>query len=226
VKDITKTLHKMKDLHSTDEDPDLNARIDEKEIKVAAVAKRLGFDDRNPKNLSIICRYVARMALNAAKRGLFVTGDTGTGKTFALMLIAERCKIKRRDAGYVTAQEFSNLVSKEGSYNAVKKFTTDLKAEAWHQGRWDTHSYEFVDLIIDDVGAENEAIHFGRHSESLVELIAARYDLWRERGVRTHFTSNLTTDQIEERYGKRIASRIFEMCWVTKFEGNDRRKER
>ena len=51
------------------------------------------------------------MILGEADRGLFVTGSVGTGKTLAMMLIQKQTMLRRRTAGFVTAQEFGNKVS-------------------------------------------------------------------------------------------------------------------
>lgn len=227
MEDITKTLKNMQASHQTqDADANIEEKISSKVEKLAPVLKGMGFDDRVPKNFKIISRYLARVILRVAPKGIFVTGDTGTGKTLAVMIISEQLSRRRRNAGYVTAQTFANEVSEKGAHKAVHEYTQELRAEKWVNGSWDMKSYEHVDLIIDDLGSETESIHYGQRTESMVELIAARYDMWRKYGCRTHITSNLTTDQIEARYGKRIASRLFEMCYVTKFEGADQRRAR
>lgn len=200
------------------------AILDAKAEKVGRRIVELGFDCKSAKNHRTISRYLAKMILGTADRGLFITGSVGTGKTLAMMLIQKQTMLRRQTAGFVTAQEFGNKVSEHGSYKTIIEYVDNLKAEDWKDGHWDMKSYRHVDLIIDDLGAETDATHYGVRTEPMIELVAARYDLWKARGARTHITTNLTTDEIAKRYGGRIESRIREMCYVTKFEGDDRRK--
>jgi DNA replication protein DnaC len=202
------------------------AVVEAKAKKVGEAIRAMGFDDRVAKNHHIVAKYIARLILDSAPKGLLICGDTGTGKTLAMSLINEQLKRRRRQAGAITAQFFANEVSAHGAHVAVASFTSELKAEKWIDGRWDLSSYVPVDLIVDDLGAETEAMHYGVRTESLVELIAARYDHWMATRARTHFTTNLSMARIEERYGKRISSRLTEMCYVVRFDGEDRRTER
>lgn len=200
--------------------------IEAKALKVGDAIKKMGFDDRSPKNHKIVAKYIARLILGAAPRGLLICGDTGTGKTLAMSLINEQLKRRRRQAGVISAQFFANEVSERGSGPVTTTYVHDLQAEAWVNGCWDMKTFVPVDLIVDDLGAETTSMHYGVSTESMVELIAARYDHWLSTGARTHFTTNLSMARIAERYGKRVESRLWEMCYVVSFDGEDRRRER
>ena len=226
MNNFDKILERAKAKSEPPADPVTSDVINKRAEVVGARVKELGFDDSSPKNHRVISRYLTNMILGTADRGLFITGSVGTGKTLAMMLIQKQTTMRRRPAGFVTAQEFGNKVNEDGSYKAVAEYVDQLKTEDWRNGQWDMRSFIYVDLIIDDLGSETDAVHYGVRTEPMIELISARYDLWKAHGARTHITSNLTTVEIQKRYGDRIESRIREMCYVTKFEGNDRRKER
>jgi DNA replication protein DnaC len=71
-------------------------------------------------------------------------------------------------------------------------------------------------LILDDLGAEKTTEW---SLQTLYTIIDRRY-----RDVRqTMITSNLTLDEIAEKVGDRIASRIAGMCKVVEIKGKDRR---
>lgn len=76
-------------------------------------------------------------------------------------------------------------------------------------------------LIIDDVGTEPVNVKvYGTESSPLTELLFARYDsrLW------TVITSNLSDDDLRNRYGVRIADRFNELFDRIQFEGSSYRK--
>jgi len=71
-------------------------------------------------------------------------------------------------------------------------------------------------LILDDLGPEKSSEW---SIQTLYSIIDRRY-----RDVRqTLITSNLTLDEIAEKVGDRIASRIAGMCEVVEIKGKDRR---
>lgn len=203
--------------------PVTDEQIDQKAFQVGSKIIELGFDDAVLGNHRTISRYLANMILGTADRGLFITGPVGTGKTLAMMLIQKQTHLRRRTAGFVTAPDVAAMVNEKGSYTAITALVDEMEAPDWRKGIWDGHTYRKVDLILDDLGAETDAVHYGVRTEPMIELIAARYDLWKRCGARTHVTTNLNMRQIKERYGDRIESRLREMCYVTRFEGKDRR---
>ena len=78
----------------------------------------------------------------------------------------------------------------------------------------------------DDLGTEDEVKHFGTQTNAMAQVILMRYNLFQSRQVHTHFTSNLTADQIEFHYGDRVRSRLREMCnWIEyTADSTDKRK--
>jgi hypothetical protein len=46
----------------------------------------------------------------------------------------------------------------------------------------------------------------------MAEIILSRYERFTRTRCLTHFTTNLSADEIEERYGSRVRSRLREMC--------------
>ena len=192
-----------------------------------ALPARYGFDSRDERNFTIITRYLAHMICNTADRGLILGGKTGTGKTLAMQLILAQTSKRRERAGFVGAQEYSSLVSTKGQSGALAAYTSELvvpdRAKVGTGVRRLENAFKFADLIIDDIGSESDAKHYGVAAEPVVELIAARYDMWKRCGARTFATTNNTQEELRNMYGDRFASRIAEMCHYASFGGADRR---
>jgi len=68
----------------------------------------------------------------------------------------------------------------------------------------------------------------GRDTQTNVmgQIILMRYELFQNRQVHTHFTSNLTAPQIENYYGDRVRSRLREMCNWIKYKSTSTDKRR
>ena len=58
------------------------------------------------------------------------------------------------------------------------------------------------------------------------EIILSRHDLFLECHVKTHATTNLNAQELEERYGNRVRSRMRELFNLVAFdnESTDKRK--
>lgn len=82
-------------------------------------------------------------------------------------------------------------------------------------------------IFFDDLAYEKIAIHFGDRRELMEDIIYNRYDLWRDKGCISHFTTMASIKEIRERYGEFIWSRLNQMCNLyglgTKEDSTDRR---
>ncbi len=135
---------------------------------------------------------------------LYFYGRTGLGKTHLSLAIANEA-IKK---GY-------NVV-----YGSVITFLNKLEREKF--GRTETFETEDILvgadlLILDDLGAEF-ATPFA--VSALYNIINCRI----ARGVPTIISSNLSLDEVKNRYPESIASRIIGNFVVVKFAGNDVRQ--
>lgn len=68
--------------------------------------------------------------------------------------------------------------------------------------------------MFDDLGTEEKGRYYGKEIEVMDKVILQRYHLFQNHGIRTHFTTNLTNDEIREKYGERSYDRLVEMCNV------------
>ena len=75
------------------------------------------------------------------------------------------------------------------------------------------------EIVLDDLGAERKTVEYGERDEILKIVIERRDAGWQ----RTHITTNLTGNEISERYGDRIFDRLGGMCKAFKLAGESRR---
>ena len=76
-------------------------------------------------------------------------------------------------------------------------------------------------LAIDDLGQEPYTIKdYGNERSPFEELMSARYDKLKQTIISTNLVVVDNKDQIEERYGSRIADRLREMCNVINYDPN------
>lgn len=139
------------------------------------------------------------------RRGLYLHGPVGTGKTY----IAYAIKHHLEEKG--TIVRFHNA--------------TDLLADIRHDFDCEPFSRKHVVdkildsrklLIIDDLGAEKPTEWV---AEILYRIINYRY----ENELPVIITSNLSLDQLAQRLGDRTASRLTELCDINELTGRDRR---
>lgn len=122
---------------------------------------------------------------------LVLSGDKGCGKSTAAALFLED-----KTKAYQTV---GNLPKKQAWWTAAKVnrvSSYDDQLENLMIMPW---------LIIDDLGVEY-ADKNGHFNSRLDELLSARYDNYKK----TIITTNLNSKDFQERYGKRITSRIAE----------------
>jgi DNA replication protein DnaC len=191
--------------------------------RAAAVAGRLprrfreiGFDREpvpsieraNPHVVREVRAYAASISARLAEgRGIWFTGDVGTGKTTLAMLVSKAAM----EADHTVAiYSLPRLL-------AMLRDTYDESSE-----------YSLSDLIdrlcavellhVDDVGAEQTSAWV---LEQLYTIVNTRY----EDGRAMVLTTNLDGEELERQIGPRTVSRIFEMCGTPlPMFGDDHRK--
>lgn len=169
--------------------------------------------------------------------GLYIYGKPGTGKThLCAAMIREfysRFPKQRqwlgddhRHAEYVPPPD-PRLITVPDLFMKIKASFGKKEAEADH---WDSHisekemnesqliqKFSTLDvLFLDDIGTEKTT---DWAQQTLYSIIDYRY---REM-LQTVITSNLSLNELSDKTGDRITSRIAEMCRVIELKGKDRR---
>ena len=74
-----------------------------------------------------------------------------------------------------------------------------------------------------DFGAENPVSDYGVRLERAGDFIVTWHELHRT-GTRLVVTTNLTTAELDARYGGRVLSRLKDLCVPLRLNGGDKRK--
>ncbi len=126
----------------------------------------------------------------AHSKGLLLAGNYGSGKS-VLLEVHKKMKWKNNAFRMVSAHEI------------VAKYDAD--------GEAGIKTYLSGNLAIDDLGTEELGRYYGKQEDVLKRILELRYILFKREGKKTHATTNLDINEITERYGARIGSRLNEM---------------
>lgn len=81
-------------------------------------------------------------------------------------------------------------------------------------------------FCFDDLGVEPTGRHFGQDCNVMGEILLSRHDLFINGKRKTHATTNLNAQELEERYGTRVRSRMRELFNLVAFDKGCRDKRK
>lgn len=151
-----------------------------------------------------LCIYVIR-DFEACKKqnidpnkGILLSGPVGCGKTSLMKLLR-------------------HIVPHHKSYDLIPArnivFTFNNIGFKIIQEYGNSNFYCF-----DDLGVETTGRHFGKDCNVMGEILLSRYDLFLKRYIKTHATTNLNAQELEERYGERVRSRMRQLFNLIAFD--------
>ncbi|MBY0435097.1 MAG: ATPase [Cyclobacteriaceae bacterium] len=142
------------------------------------------------------------------KKGIMLSGPVGCGKTSIMSLVRyfqnENLRHTMKPCREIVLEFFSK------GFDTISKYDKSFHCV---DGLLLPKAYCF-----DDLGLEKEAVYYGNQCDVMKEVILSRYDLFESIGMLTHFTTNLTPEQLEIRYGENIASRLEAMVNFVEFD--------
>ena len=136
----------------------------------------------------------------ARRRGIFAFGRYGCGKTALMRAIRPLF----RPVHFVPLND--------------PEYAEMMDLDLWPN--WNAEAMR-CSVILDDLGAESAITDYGIKRETAAEFVV-RYH--RQGAGRLFVTTNLTGEQIAERYTARLTSRIKELCIPLHLKGADKRK--
>ena len=148
------------------------------------------------------------------KKGLFLWGKPGVGKTWAQYAIIKRLILSSDKNNFKDIEIYS--MSKIYSDLTEGQFDKDFKSSDYKERICDTEI-----LMIDDLGVE-------KISDFRQEILEYIFNTRCKNEKLTLITSNYKLDDLIDRVGggvegERITSRILKMCEIIEMEGEDRR---
>lgn len=79
-------------------------------------------------------------------------------------------------------------------------------------------------FCFDDLGVEPDGVHFGKECNVLGEILLSRYELFMDHKLKTHATTNLNAQELEDRYGNRVRSRMRQLFNLVGFDAKSKDK--
>jgi DNA replication protein DnaC len=167
----------------------------------------VSIDRRAPHVVREVRRYVREIGANLdAGRGIWFTGDIGTGKTTLAMLVSKQAMEADRTVAIYSLPRLLGMLRDTYDDDATLSLNELIDRLC------------AVDLLhVDDVGAEQTSPWV---LEQLYTIVNTRY----EEGRAVMLTTNLPDDELKDQIGHRTVSRLNEMCTVLLLHGEDQRE--
>ncbi|WP_298504494.1 ATPase [uncultured Maribacter sp.] len=172
--------------------------------------------DEDREILFKLCNYFIQDETNCKKlgidttKGILLTGPVGCGKTSLMKLLR-------------------HMVPYQRPYKIIP--TRNIAFGFNHIGYKTIEDYgDSQFFCFDDLGVEPMGRHYGKDCNVMGEILLSRYDLFCHsecsRRVKTHATTNLNAQELEERYGNRVRSRMRQLFNLIAFDRGslDKRK--
>jgi energy-coupling factor transporter ATP-binding protein EcfA2 len=144
-------------------------------------------------------------------KGILLAGPVGCGKT-TLMNVMKH--LTRTEHKFIVKPcrdisiEFIN-----NGYGIIHKYSIGKPFQ-----------YEQRIYCLDDLGVENNLKYFGNECNVIAEVLLSRYDIFINKRITTHITTNLSASEIETHYGVRVRSRLRELCNLIAFDNKTKDK--
>lgn len=155
-------------------------------------------------NLEFCKEYAENFSLNS--ESIFLIGQTGVGKTHISLAIAKQVSAKGYTVAYGSLLNYMRIIEKEHFKRSSNAETDTLQL-----------LINTDLLILDDLGSEFQT----SFSESMLyNIINSRINL----GLPTIISSNLSGNDLQQKYNDRIVSRLLSVYKLLLFVGHDVRQ--
>lgn len=180
----------------------------------------LSVDRDNDKVIEALCKYFVSdpqfetMGEGwSLKKGIFLMGGVGTGKTTLMKLFSRN---QKQCFQLASARYAADLYEQDGE-KAIEHFSNPIR-ETGLDSRF-FYQTELA-LCFDDLGTEKTpVVRYGNKTNVMADILLNRYDA----KLTTHLTTNLMPEELEPMYGSRVKSRMREMFNLITVTGEDRR---
>ncbi|MDO6761627.1 ATPase [Tamlana sp. 2_MG-2023] len=159
-----------------------------------------------------LCHYFIKDKENCDKndidpdKGILLSGPVGCGKTSLMLLLKFIVPLQKP----YTLIPSRNIVF---GFNHIGYKTIE-----------DFGSKQF--FCFDDLGVEPIGRHYGKDCNVMGEILLSRYELFINHRIKTHATTNLNAQELEDLYGNRVRSRMRKLFNLIAFDADtgDKRK--
>lgn len=149
--------------------------------------------------------------INPKKKGIMIVGPMGIGKTFIFKIFRSN---PYQSFKLVSAKNLAKAAKTDSNnfFESIKKWILpNISNNFFGQKQ--------LALMIDDLGTEDNINDFGNKTNVIQDVIEERYESFKKDKFPNLFiTTNLTKEQLIERYGARSIDRLSEMLNVYSFD--------
>lgn len=146
-------------------------------------------------------------------KGIMLSGPIGCGKT-TLFRLMRQLPSNRKNFGMVSTRQVVSEFMQSG-YEVLENYS---RGSLYNEQRIPKN------YCFDDLGTEATSKYYGNDCNVMAEILLTRYDLYKEKDIITHITTNLTAGEIETIYGNRLRSRMREMFNLFGYEETSKDK--
>lgn len=147
--------------------------------------------------LPIVNQEQLQNLLNKSDKGILVLGKPGVGKTHIYSNHFNR-SLSSHTLMTAYCENGMEAMKARAQQHVIQKGSTQI-------------------LYIDDIGTEQNAIHYGQQIDVIQWLIYRAYEL----DIKLYLTTNLNMEELQTRYGLRAVDRLKQMCYVVVLEGKN-----
>lgn len=183
-----------------------------------SLSKTLVIDDQNRDVVETLCEYFTgdeqfekRNERFSLSKGIYLAGGVGVGKTTLMDILKQNQHQSYKIYG---CRETETMFATEG--DAAIRYLSRQVTISTNGNRF---GHRQIGICFDDLGTESEGKHYGKDKNVMTEIILNRYDS-KLPGNFTHITTNLSVEELEQRYGTRVKDRLREMMNMITFDKN------
>ena len=148
-------------------------------------------------------------------KGIMLSGPIGCGKT-TLFKLMQKFTSKRKSFPIVSTRQIVSEFMQSG-YEVLEKYSRGSLYNDYRTPK---------NYCFDHLGSESASKYYGNDCNVMAEILLTRYDLYKEKEIITHITTNLTAGEIETIYGNRLRSRMREMFNLFGYDESSRDKRK
>jgi DNA replication protein DnaC len=140
------------------------------------------------------------------EKGILLSGPVGCGKT-SLMKLLKYLVPHQRPYSVIPCRNIAFAFNHLG-YKTIDDYGN-------------SQSFCFDDLGVEPIGR-----HYGKDCNVMGEILLSRHELFLSHRIKTHATTNLNAQELEDLYGARVRSRMRQLFNLVAFDKNagDKRK--
>lgn len=152
------------------------------------------------------------------KKGIYLCGPVGTGKTTLMRYLSEWAKGKFI---FVSCRDIQQEFARDG-FECLLKYS---KKSYKFKGGFHSPENGAITYCFDDFGSEGRSKFYGNDVNVMEEVLQDRYNEYETHGMLTHMTSNIIGGEVmQEHYGLRVRDRIRGMFNKVVLKGETFRK--